>query len=129
MSEKQRKIIEQFDPLGRDGELGRFYRHLGKVPPPWAQRLHNQELLDAHRQGQAFIAAVNDNDALLDIPEVRQAVEILTRACEAVEITYELPQNTPRHRDKIKALFDNATATLEPLYAQGFRLDLSSYLY
>jgi ABC-type amino acid transport substrate-binding protein len=129
MSEKQRKIIEQFDPLGRDGELGRFYRHIGKVPPPWTLRLHNQELLEAHRQGRAFIAAVNDREGLLDIPEISQAVDILSRACEAVEITYEMPKNAPKHRDKIKELFDQANETLEPLYAQGFKIDISTYLY
>jgi hypothetical protein len=129
MGEKQRKIIGQFDPLGRDGELGRFYRHIGKIPPPWTLRLHNQELLDAHRQGRAFIAAVNDIEGLGAVPEISQAIEILTRACEAVEITYELPRNAPRHRGKIKELFDEANAVLRPLYAQGFKLDISLYLY
>lgn len=129
MSQKQRKIIEQFDPLGRDGELVRFYRHIGKVPPPWALRSHDRELLEAHRDGRAFIAAVNDHEGLTEIPEIRQALDILGRACDAVELTYELPQNKPRHRSEIKKLFSQANQVLEPLYAQGFKLDFSYYRY
>jgi hypothetical protein len=129
MSEKQRKIIEQFDPLGRDGELTRFYRHIGKTPPPWDIKRHDLELLEMHMEATAFVKAVEAQESLLDIPEVREAVELFNRACTAVELTYEAPKNAPKHRDKIKELFAQAQEVLEPLYAQGFKLDTSYYRY
>lgn len=129
MSEKQRKIVDSIPAWPEDGELERFYRHIGKAIPPWVRRDKPTKLIYEHRQARAFIAAVEDRPELLQVPEVAEAVDLFRRACEAVELTYETPRNSPKHRAQIEAMFTQGKNLVTPLMEQGLRLNLDRYFY
>lgn len=129
MSEAQRKIIEEINDSPDEGELERFYRHIGKAIPPWVQRKDQYELLSEYRKARALVAAIEDWPELLQVPEVAEAVAIFKRACEAVELTYETPKRAPKHRALIKAMFTQGHELMAPVYEQGLKLDWKRYDY
>jgi hypothetical protein len=119
VSERQRRIIRRIehDP----GEVARLYGQMGKAIPVWLikGRSATGGLSVQYRLATEFLDETAEKFAAIDSPQLEAALDTLRRACKAVELTYELPRNSPKHRDSIRALFAEAWAALEELESQG----------